>query len=33
VRAHWSNDVMLDDRGLIHMVDRHVGFDIVEFAG
>ena len=28
--APQSNDVMLDDRGLIHMVDRHVGFDILE---
>ena len=29
--APQSNDVMLDARGLIHMVDRHVGFDILEF--
>jgi hypothetical protein len=28
--APQSNDVMLDDRGLIYMVDRHVGFDILE---
>jgi hypothetical protein len=28
--APQSNDVMLDARGLIHMVDRHVGFDILE---
>jgi hypothetical protein len=31
--APQSNDVMLDARGLIHMVDRHVGFDILEFTG
>jgi hypothetical protein len=31
--APQSNDVMLDPRGLIHMVDRHVGFDILEFGG
>ena len=31
--APQSNDVMLDERGLIHMVDRHVGFDILEFTG
>ena len=29
--APQSNDVMLDARGLIYMVDRHVGFDILEF--
>ena len=29
--APQSNDVMLDDRGLIYLVDRHVGFDILEF--
>ena len=29
--APQSNDVMLDARGLIHMVDRRVGFDILEF--
>jgi hypothetical protein len=28
--APQSNDVALDDRGLIYMVDRHVGFDILE---
>jgi hypothetical protein len=28
--APQSNDVMLDARGLIHMVDRHVGYDILE---
>ena len=31
-RAPQSNDVMLDERGLIHMVDRLVGFDILEFG-
>jgi hypothetical protein len=31
--APQSNDVTLDDRGLIYMVDRHVGFDVLEFAG
>ena len=31
--APQSNDVALDDRGLIYVVDRHVGFDILEFAG
>ena len=31
--APQSNDVALDDRGLIYIVDRHIGFDIVEFAG
>jgi hypothetical protein len=25
--------VALDDRGLIYAVDRHVGFDVLEFAG
>jgi len=30
--APQSNDVMLDARGLIHMVDRRVGFDILEFG-
>jgi hypothetical protein len=28
-----SNDVMLDSRGLIYVVDRHVGFDVLEFNG
>ena len=28
--APQSNDVMLDERGLIYMVDRHVGFDILD---
>ena len=31
--APQSNDVMLDQRGLIYVVDRHVGFDILEFDG
>jgi hypothetical protein len=31
--APQSNDVMLDQRGLIYMVDRHVGFDVLEFDG
>jgi hypothetical protein len=31
--APQSNDVALDQRGLIYMVDRHVGFDILEFQG
>lgn len=31
--APQSNDVMLDDRGLIYIVDRHVGFDVLEFNG
>ncbi len=31
--APQSNDVALDDRGLIYVVDRHVGFDVLEFAG
>ena len=30
--APQSNDVALDDRGLIYIVDRWVGFDILEFA-
>ena len=28
--APQSNDVALDDRGLIYVVDRHVGFDVLE---
>ena len=28
--APQSNDVTLDDRGLIYLVDRNVGFDILE---
>jgi len=31
--APQSNDVMLDQRGLVYVVDRHVGFDILEFDG
>jgi hypothetical protein len=31
--APQTNDVMVDARGLIHIVDRHVGFDILEFEG
>jgi hypothetical protein len=31
--APQSNDVELDGRGLICMVDRHVGFDILEYQG
>ena len=31
--APQSNDVILDQRGLIYVVDRHVGFDILEFNG
>jgi hypothetical protein len=31
--APQSNDVALDDRGLIYVVDRHVGFDVLEFTG
>ena len=31
--APQSNDVALDDRGLIYVVDRWVGFDVLEFAG
>lgn len=31
--APQSNDVVLDARGLIYMVDRHVGFDVLEFDG
>ena len=31
--APQSNDVTLDDRGLIYMVDRLVGFDVLEFSG
>jgi hypothetical protein len=32
-KAPQSNDVMLDERGLIYMVDRHVGFDVLEYTG
>jgi hypothetical protein len=31
--APQSNDVALDGGGLIYVVDRHVGFDILEFQG
>ncbi len=31
--APQSNDVALDHRGLIGVVDRHVGFDVLEFTG
>ncbi len=31
--APQTNDVALDDRGLIYIVDRWVGFDVLEFAG
>ncbi len=30
--APQSNDVFVDDRGLIHLVDRNVGYDILEFT-
>ncbi len=30
--APQSNDVYVDDRGLIHLVDRNVGYDILEFT-
>jgi hypothetical protein len=32
-KAPQSNDVMLDPRGLIYMVDRHVGLDVLEYSG
>jgi len=32
-RAPQSNDVALDNPGLIYLVDRHVGFDVLEFQG
>jgi len=28
--APQTNDVTIDDRGLIYLVDRNVGFDILE---
>lgn len=31
--APQTNDVAIDDRGLIYLIDRHVGFDIVEHKG
>ncbi len=30
--APQTNDVILDERGLIYIVDRHVGFDVLESA-
>jgi hypothetical protein len=32
-KAPQSNDVMLDERGLVYMVDRLNGFDVLEFNG
>jgi hypothetical protein len=31
--APQSNDVTLDARGLIYVIDRHVGFDILQYEG
>lgn len=31
--APQSNDVVLDQRDLIYVVDRHMGFDVLEFDG
>jgi hypothetical protein len=31
--APQSNDVVVDQRGLIYLVDRYIGFDILEFDG
>ena len=31
--APQTNDVDVDERGLIYLVDRYSGFDIVEFHG
>jgi hypothetical protein len=31
--APQTNDVALDARGLVHIVDRYVGFDVLEFGG
>jgi hypothetical protein len=31
--APQTNDVALDDRGLIYIIDRWVGFDVLEFQG
>jgi len=31
--APQSNDVALDARGLIYVIDRHVGFDILQYEG
>jgi hypothetical protein len=27
-----SNDVDVDNRGLVHLVDRYAGYDILEFS-
>jgi hypothetical protein len=32
-RAPQSNDVEVDTRGLIYVIDRVQGFDILEFEG
>ena len=32
-RAPQSNDVALDDRALIYVVDRNIGFDVLDFQG
>ncbi len=29
--APQTNDVDLDDRGLVYLVDRYAGFDVLEF--
>jgi hypothetical protein len=31
--APQNNDVVLDARGLIYVMDRLVGFDVLEFDG
>ena len=31
--APQTNDVALDDKGLVYIVDRYVGFDVLEFRG
>ena len=31
--APQSNDVFVDDRKLIHLIDRNVGYDILEYEG
>ncbi len=31
--APQTNDVVLDARGLIYIIDRHMGFDVLEFNG
>lgn len=28
-----SNDVYVDERGLVYLIDRHAGLDILEFSG